>query len=46
MGEILLKDNGVEGKLGKIDKKASGVGKSMGLSFGGIAKGALKVGAV
>lgn len=46
MGEILLKDNGTESKLGKIDKKASGVGKSMGLSFGGIAKSALKVGAV
>jgi hypothetical protein len=45
-GEILLKDNGVSSELDKIDKKASGIGKSMGSSFSGIASAALKVGAV
>lgn len=46
VGEILLKDNGVESKLDSIDKKASGMGKSMGSTFSGIASAALKVGAV
>jgi phage-related protein len=43
---VLLKDTGVESKLDSIDKKASGVGKSMGSSFSSIAGAALKLGAV
>jgi len=45
-GTVLIKDTGVESKLDSIDKKASGVSKGMGLSFGNIASAALKVGAV
>ena len=45
-GTILLKDQGVEGKLDKIEKKAGGTAKSMGMSFGTIAGAALKLGAV
>ena len=45
-GSILLKDHGVEGQLDKIDKKASGTSKSMGLSFSSIAGAALKLGAI
>lgn len=46
VGEILLKDNNTTSKLDAVDKKASGVSKSMGLSFGSIASAALKVGSI
>lgn len=44
-GEILLKDNGIESKLDKIDKKGNSVSKSIGSAFGAIGKVALVAGA-
>ena len=43
-GEILLKDDGIENKLDKIDKKAGGISKSIGSAFGKIGKAALIAG--
>lgn len=45
-GTVLLKDEGVASKLDTIDKKASGTSRSMGLSFGSIAKAALGVASI
>lgn len=45
-GTILIKDDGIENKLDKIDKKGNQTSKSMGLSFGSMAGAALKLGAI
>lgn len=45
-GEILLKDNGVENELNKIDKKARETGNNFDSTFSKIRNGVLKVGAV
>jgi hypothetical protein len=45
-GEILLKDNGIENKLDKIDKKASQTDTGMSNAFGKIGGSALKLGAI
>ncbi len=46
MGSILIDDKKATTALDNVDKKASGVSKGMGLSFGNIVSSALKVGAV
>ena len=45
-GSVLLRDEGVESKLDKIDKKGQSTSKGMGLSFGNMASAALKFAAV
>lgn len=45
-GEILLKDNGVENELNKIDKKAREIGNNFDSTFSKIRNGVIKVGAV